>query len=1014
MLQGLLQRGYYDVAIDYLESLGESPKCPVELKEQIELQIAMVHLEAFSQRKSPLGDDIHLSQAKNALARFLEKSPEHEEAYLANRNLGKLLLEEIRTQTAKILSSDMLESQKESLRNQTEEKLNEAETYFKQAEKLAYNRAKMLRDDPLVKTDPARITKRDAAYMQVLEARIQLAALPRDRAKIYDPDSVEFQQFMEEAALLCGEVAQKYASYTGSLDAKLAEAKSYFDLKQYSKARRLLTELNVLNPSTPQFRAILAEAFPMMLELNLKEPNAENLADSLERVQRWTESTTPSLRNDPFYAKTNLLAGKTYFALAQEKNDNSISAQEYRSLAVHFLHSVAVGSPESQEAIKLLALPTESLVEKNSGDDTTSSEAVQSGPQNEGPLNLSATFTDAKNQAERKFQEFLLAEKMLTETTDANEKTKRETYRNQIAEQTIALLGHALKFDDTLPEKTDENSDEQPSPDLRNAMRVKLATLFWSLNRWEDVIVVGDYLMKHYPGTSFGPQGADLSMKAARRLFLEEQTVSKRMKTPLDPALLTRIERTYDTIATRWETFPIGQEALSLRIETELDAGSFEQAKKFIETIPEDSDKRSTAELKFGCALWALYVKSLENPEQSDKLDSLLIETRHHLEKGFEGKRKAKEVGLPVDFATVSSLMVLAQIELQTKNPDAAIKCLADPDFGPMTLLDREKTTSDVLPLFRTPDWNVTFKSQVLTVALRAYLDANKYDSVRELLEHLDSAFAESTPENQERLLGVYVSLGKQLESRWNSLDPNANSKERETLAGGLNMLLERLDTRTSGADDATLLWLADVYYRLGENLTQTMEIESPTPSDKAVSYFEKSETICVTVLERAEPDSAQRAAIRFRIALAQSALGKCGDAYGLLADLIHESEKRLNVQIEAAMTLQRWGKADKDNYIKAIVGDAKKSDGQYEIWGWNGILRRVSPQFEKYKSEYFQASYNKIVCRILLARELQGTDATKMLDGAKNEFQRLQQLHPDFGGGLWKERFQKIREVLR
>ena len=94
MLQGLLQRQYYDIAVDYLESLGQSAKCPDDLKNQIDLQTALVHLDALSQGKAPLGYEVHLNQAKNALIRFLKEHPDCDEACLANRNLGKLLLEE--------------------------------------------------------------------------------------------------------------------------------------------------------------------------------------------------------------------------------------------------------------------------------------------------------------------------------------------------------------------------------------------------------------------------------------------------------------------------------------------------------------------------------------------------------------------------------------------------------------------------------------------------------------------------------------------------------------------------------------------------------------------------------------------------------------------------------------------------------------------------------------------------------------------------------------------------------
>ena len=930
MVLGLMQRRYYDVAIDYLESLGQAAKCPDDLKNQVDLQIALVHLEALSQGKAPLGVEVHFVQARNALTRFLKERPDSEEAYLANRCLGKLLLEELRQLTVRIHAPGTTAAQQESFRDQAEEKYAEAENLFQQAERIAYNTAKTLRDDPSVKSNPGKAVKLDAAYMQVLEARVQLAGLPRERAKIYERGSAEYQRSMEEAAFLCKAVVQKYANYTGSLDAKLLEAKSYFDLGKYREARILVTELNVLNPTTPQFRAILAEAFPLMLELNLQEPTAENLVDSLERILRWADSTTPDQRNDPFYAKANLLAGSTYLKLLHdEKNGDSKNARQYRSCAMEYLHSVAAGSPESQKALILLAPLSE-----------TSSHAVTPGE----PLESPASWGDARQQVERKFQEFLLAERMFSTATDSREKKQRESYRNQVAEQAIHILRAASDFDGI------DASD-------RNTMRMKLATVYWSLNRWEEVIVIGDYLMKHYAATSFGPQGADISIKAARRLFLEDlsQTTPERK---VDPAMYRRIEKTYNTIIARWEAFPVGQEAISLRIETELDLGSLDQAKKFLETIPADSDRRHAAELKFGCAIWALFVKNLAaGPPQptSDLLSGDLLpgEAKFFLEKGLEGKRSAPSSGAAIDFATVSACLVLAQIELIQKNPQAAQAILNDPDFGPLTLFNREREQTGTSPVFGSPDWNETFKMQIVTVALRSALDARQDDRVK--------------------------------------------------------ILLESFDSRKTDLDATTLLWLADTYYRLGDDMTASLTdgvIEPVPPPEQAVAYFEQAESLYRDMLDNpGSPD----VPLRFKLALAKRGQGKYGDAYEILTTLIGESENQPSVQIEAARTLQLWGQADKEFYVRAIVGDLKKSDGQYAVWGWQGIISRTSRNFEKNKSEFFEAHFNKAVCRILLARKLGGQDAKKLLDGAKNDLNYVQQLHPNFGGEPWASRFKKL-----
>lgn len=1056
MLQGLLQRQYFDVAIDYLDSLRDKDDTPAELKEQIDYLAAKVHLDAITQKKAPLGMETHLARAKTLLERFLHEYPEAEDAYRANRDLGQLHLDEVRRIVQRIHAPQSDASQKELLRKQGEETIEEAQRYFQRAERLAYHRAKELQSDPEVKSDSAKLAKRDATYVQVMESRTLLATIPRERAQLHEPGSDEFQTLMDQAATELHNFVQKYRNYSESLDAKLLEAKSLFDLKRYSQARALAMELNVLTDSTPRFRNIIVQAFQLILELNLLEPTQENLEDSLERLKNWTEATAPQIRATPIFAKTNLLAGKTYLKYIESKTRTVAGeTRKLQNRAVEFFKAVAPGTPEAEEVITILS---------SLGD------TVFSGT---GESDVEPTsFYEAKILAEKSFQDFMIAQKIFLDATGPEDRQSKNMNRTKIADISVTYFRMA----DELRKNEDEKVDEEEI----NAFRLKLAIIFWTLNRWEDVIVIGDFFMQRYADTAWGPRGAELSIKAARQVFLEEKIIHDAAFKEQDSEIAddtieedelknlrdieSRIIKTYDYIVARFPSLPIARDALSIRIETELELGNFDKALQLLEILREDfqddTGRQATVELNFGCALWDLYVRNRTQtkdtpiPGECDdaiSLDSatknhgdtlsdpqvrerILSETQSILQRGLQTKKTAVESGTPLDFATVSAGVTLAQVHVTRENPDAALDTLNDPVIGPMTLLRIQRKiespgmasqTDDHFEanierfssVLTSPQWADAYQAQVFGVALRIAMESKPEvlpDLLPELSRLLDNYSDANQSDDATKVLGTLVYFGQLLDARLRTLSRDVDTAEAERIKPVLDKILERLANHRTILDEKSLLWYAGTLYRVGA--------ASP---EKSFPYFQRAEQIYVQLLRRIDVHDAmnqlKRDALRFQLALVRRSLGRFDDAYELLTELLSESEDQRNVQIEAARTLQMRGVATLENQpgdsqgnedlVKAIVGDRKKEDGQYLVWGFNGVIKRVSPHFADFTNEYFEAYHGRIMCRIFLTRNLPQPAADAMIRGAKNDLARLRQLHPNLGGPEWQKRFETLEE---
>ena len=92
LLDGLRRRGYYDMAILYLEQMRTSPDCPAELKQIIDYEVGVTLLEAADATETVSERETKLDAATEAIQKFLKENATHEKAGPASTQIGKMLL----------------------------------------------------------------------------------------------------------------------------------------------------------------------------------------------------------------------------------------------------------------------------------------------------------------------------------------------------------------------------------------------------------------------------------------------------------------------------------------------------------------------------------------------------------------------------------------------------------------------------------------------------------------------------------------------------------------------------------------------------------------------------------------------------------------------------------------------------------------------------------------------------------------------------------------------------------
>ncbi|MDR2440511.1 MAG: hypothetical protein LBE12_14210 [Planctomycetaceae bacterium] len=990
MLQGFKDsdRKYFDTALEYLDWMKTSPLCPLSLKKQIDYQIALVHLDAVESGNTFLPRDEHIKKCRDSLEKFIKENPQNDLMFDAQSTLGRLFMEEGRMTMLYAAHETTKDAEREQYRLKARDSFKKALPYFETADKLATEQAKKLQN--MQKANPVTV-KEDvlfAAYGRFLAGKILINLTKSDIAKTYPDNSKEFKDGLTEAAKAFSALASKYVEYTAGFEAKLYAAKAYKDLNDFKTTRGLLGELNTLQGD--EFLKIRNESLTMALEMNLIEKKPENFLDSINRVRAWNENVPASSKISKEGQQIFILAAKNFIAYAETVKSNKSEYDKAIRDAGVFLRQVRQTYPSfAKEARELLQKIGAVKIDKGK-------------PEN---------FEQAKEYAEDDWREFTIAYSEYQETQGTN-KEKLKKNIDEIANRCITSINLAI------------NMREEGTPMTEiNTLRFNLIRIYWSLGKTLEAAILADYLAQHYSDAPDADKTAIMAVRLYRQVFVEDKLAGH------DSSVIAeRLDKLCAFIMLRWEGQEVTGEVQLLRIETAIDNGHIEEAQKLLAETIEGTPQRVSAELKIGQSLWNRYVTLSKLPEDSNEkpqkndLDVLFSDARKQLEHGLTGKVKLiQEDKIKIDNSSVQSALALAQICLNTNESEKTIYWLTNPQAGPLALVANPPATVDV-----TLIKNLQLSATMLL--LRAYVGSEQLDKAEETMKQLETTIKEQAAETgtgtgteEQKLTQIYISLGRQLENRLKELNESGETDQADKVAQGFEMFLKRIKNRGETNTFQSLYWVADTFYRLGSGMST-----DKTVSDKAAGYYKSAGSTYVDILKRLadEPDWApERAEDTIKVRLAESL--RCvapnekdkerrekifNSAMKYVADLLEESENRIDIQIEAAKTLEAWGKTDLSKLVRAVAGRFPSE----KIWGWNGIIKRTSVNVDRFAEFYYEAYWSKFRCVIEIARnEKDAPKKEKLLADANRDFVALIQLRPQLGGQEWFARFDQVYKSL-
>src|SRR5262249_55541764 len=173
-VQALRERGYFDVASDYLEKLRQESGTPDDLRAVLDYEFGRLLIDEASRTGDLVRRKELLEQARNRLDAFTKAHPDHEFASEALVQLARLLVE--RGHLALLLGEETDDTSEKNAR------LVEARASFNQA-RAAYTkaderlRADLKRFPNFLNDDDPRKARRQRVHIAMMDAELQRAVV---------------------------------------------------------------------------------------------------------------------------------------------------------------------------------------------------------------------------------------------------------------------------------------------------------------------------------------------------------------------------------------------------------------------------------------------------------------------------------------------------------------------------------------------------------------------------------------------------------------------------------------------------------------------------------------------------------------------------------------------------------------------------------------------------------------------------------------------------------------------
>lgn len=1033
-LNGLRDRGYHDVALDYLAMMETSPLAPVELKEIIQYEKGVTLIEGSRAQRDQAIREKFLDDAQQQLKEFTEspRTAQHALANAARNQLGNLIVERARMKVEQSKKGDTAKLLKES--NALYE---EAYNVFKSMEETV--RVQLERIPKVLdlkdKRQAAMAERRNQLRADYLQTQLTAAAIREEMADTVESGSDEYNKLLAESALQYNEIYKKYRTRLAGLYARLYQGRANQRMGKLQDALGYYGELLDQPDEPEEFRTLKTKTLRLAMEGWL-HPSEKKYLEAIKRGSEWIKKSRPTDDRESDWLSIRMSLAKAYKMQADEADP-----KETRTIS----QSVS----EAKKQANIIARTTNEFQ-----DEARQLVATLGGPDRTGEKPDPRTFDEAKaagKEALDAVQTSLLVvgqlPRQIASEKDATAKAELEKQLEEAKDTLLAAREDAMTYYQLALRMTDSDT---PSEDI-NIVRYFLGYLYFLQQDYYRAALMGEFVARRYPDSAGARQSAKIAMacyiqiygennELAGTLFKEldkdtngavageeltalpdiaqgadanadQKVTSEELANRLVNADVTNIVSISEYIADKWADQPEAEEALNTLVPFMINAGELDRAQEFLARIPESSPKRGDSEMKTGQAIWGTFLRESQQLELSlvdgppagvdvaakrEKLKSLTSKAVEILTAGYGRLDKSTKPTRSI----VTALLSLAQAHLESQQASNAVEVLEDPNFGPLVLVNKKDPAATDPPVVE----------EVYKTALRAYISLlgdtqadGAIDKAKDVMEKMKVAIG-TDAEGEKRLVSVYVNLAQDLEKQLESAPPAV----KKSLSLGFETFLRQLN---EGATELSILnWVAESFSKLGKSLDN-----APALNDDAKKYYQASLDAFQGIIDKVKLEPNMKVQVQLRMASIQGEMRDFDKAVGTFEEVLAANANALNVQVEAAKLIEQWAKqpGQEEKYKDAIVGIRKEGDPKPVIWGWGGISQKTAGN-PKFSETFYDSRLRLAACRYEHALRVDGAEKDKLMNAAKQDISITKRLYPDLGGALLKPKYDALLKKIQ
>jgi hypothetical protein len=943
-LEGLRERGYYDYALYYLDTLEARTDVGNEVKQLIPYQRAVTLLAGASTINNPEQRDEQLDRAVAQLEAFTRANPDHALAGNANTELARIQIEKARVRIWES-ESPANKDNNEKYRLEARGLLTKARGVFQKAHdqhKAAFDQFPKF----IPQEEAEKLEARGKAEIAYMRAQIDLGLCTYEEAQTHPRGSQEFKNLLTKAADEFKVIHEKYRSMVGGLYSRMWQGKCFEEMEDIGKALGIYNEL-LAHPGTSlamqnvqnqvlQFRLICLN-HDQRKDYQLVISEAEDWLGKNRKLHGYSVGLGIRFQKAIAHEKLAEKLEKDYEAALNEAKRN-MEKKEPQKPTAEIESNLRKAIQDAQEVTKYAGqykAPSQFMVSRVKG---------KMGLDEGEPKNIE----EALARADRMRQEIEDLEAKIAAAATKQETTNAEEALGVHLNETARVLTLALKLAD---EKTDIVT--------LNTVRFLLSYVYYKLHRNYEAGVVGEYIASRFANLADDDGGKlnDLAQKGAtvaRAAYFQEYEAKRVEQESLDESErnldfeLDQMVRVCVLTTKLWPTTGLADDSrMTLgRIYSKRDQPA-EAAKWFIEvTSPE---LKGLAKVSAGQAYWNAYLNGIDQPldkrPKTEDLASWQQNAKKHLDEGLKSMNGEIPEDASVDDATdlILARVTLAQINVYEQNYDEAIRFLTEakplhhPPLAAVKIADGEDR----------PERGVKsqkFASLVYQVLLRAYVGKQKTDEALNAMKDLENIVGTG---NTAELSNTYRELGEQIGKEVKRLQAEGPKERLDSILLSFNTFLNALfePERRKSMTVGSLQWMGETFLSLGVSLKDSGD---PASKAKVAEYFKKAEECYQSIIDRGnqeDPKPKWLTGMKLRLADASRVAGNYENGLKTIEEVLKEYPEAPNVQSAAAQLLEDWGASGQadapQRLIEAIQGrsyEGQPSPNRPGIKGWIGL----------------------------------------------------------------------------